>query len=48
MKLKPVGIINSPYKKKEDAPRQGRYSDEISYITVFDEYKEGLQNIESK
>lgn len=48
MKLKPIGIINSPYKKKEDAPRQGRYLDEISYITVFDEYKEGLQNIESK
>ncbi|MEN4006304.1 MAG: tRNA (N6-threonylcarbamoyladenosine(37)-N6)-methyltransferase TrmO [Methanobacteriaceae archaeon] len=48
MKLKPIGIINSPYKKKEDAPRQGRYSDELSYITVFDEYKEGLENIESK
>jgi len=48
MKLKPIGIINSSYKKKEDAPRQGRYSDEISYITVFDEYKDGLQNIESK
>ncbi len=48
MKLKPIGIINSPYKKKEDAPRQGRYSEEISEITVFDEYKEGLHDIERK
>ena len=48
MKLKSIGIINSPYKKKEDAPRQGRYSEEISEITVFDEYKEGLQDIERK
>ncbi|MGZ7118791.1 MAG: tRNA (N6-threonylcarbamoyladenosine(37)-N6)-methyltransferase TrmO [Methanobacterium sp.] len=48
MKLKPIGIINSPYKKKEDTPRQGRYSDKISHITVHDDYAEGLQNIESK
>lgn len=48
MKLKPVGVINSPYKKKEDAPRQGRYSDILSKITVFNEYKEGLRDIESK
>lgn len=48
MKLKPIGIINSPYKEKKDAPRQGRYSEEISEITVFDEYKEGLQDIGRK
>lgn len=48
MKLKPIGIINSPYKKRGDAPRQGRYSEKISKITIFDEYKEGLQDIERK
>ena len=48
MKLKPIGIINSPYKKRGDAPRQGRYSEKISKITVFDEYKEGLQDIGRK
>ncbi len=46
MELKPIGIINSPYKKKEDAPRQGRYSDKLSKITVFDEYLEGIQDIQ--
>ena len=42
MKLKPIGIICSPYKSKEDAPRQGRYCDEKSVITVFDEFSDGL------
>lgn len=46
MELKPIGIVNSPYKKKEDAPRQGRYSDKLSKITVFDEYLEGIQDIQ--
>lgn len=46
MRLKPIGIINSPYKKKEDAPRQGRQSDKISEIIVFDEYLEGLDGLD--
>lgn len=46
MKLKSIGIINSPYKIKGDAPRQGRFSEELSKITVFDEYIEGLQDLE--
>lgn len=46
MKLKPIGIINSPYKIKADSPRQGRFSEELSEITVFGEYLEGLQDIE--
>ncbi|MGF7118523.1 tRNA (N6-threonylcarbamoyladenosine(37)-N6)-methyltransferase TrmO [Methanobacterium oryzae] len=46
MKLKPIGVIKSPYKKREDAPRQGRYSKKLSKITVFDDYLEGLQDIE--
>lgn len=46
MELKPIGIISSPYKKRGDAPRQGRYSEEISKIKVFDEYTEALQDIE--
>lgn len=42
MNLKPIGIINSPYKKGEDAPRQGRYSEKISKITIFDEFKDAM------
>ena len=45
MKLKPIGIISSPYKSKEDAPRQGRYCDEKSVITVFDEFSDGLEGL---
>ena len=45
IKLKSIGIINSPYKIKGDSPRQGRYSDNISIITVFDEFVEGLEGL---
>jgi len=48
MKLKVVGIINSPYKKKEDAPRQGRNSEKLSEITIFKEYLEAIQDLERK
>jgi tRNA-Thr(GGU) m(6)t(6)A37 methyltransferase TsaA len=46
MKIKPIGIIHSPYKTKEDAPRQGRYSNETSTIRVFDEFAEGLEGLD--
>lgn len=48
MKFKPIGIINSPYKIKAGSPRQGRFSEELSEITVFDEYLQGLQDIEKR
>ncbi len=47
IKVKPIGIINSPYSIKEDSPRQGRYSDRISTITVFDEFAEGLEGLDN-
>lgn len=46
MKFRSIGIINSPYKTPKDAPRQGRQSNEISTITIFDEYKDALQDID--
>lgn len=46
MKIKPIGIIHSPYKTKADTPRQGRYSDETSTISVFDEFREGLEGLD--
>lgn len=45
MLLNQVGIIKSPYKLRTDAPRQGRYSPEISELMVFDEYSDGLDSI---
>lgn len=44
--LKPIGIIRSPYRSMDDAPRQGRFSDKISEIIVFDEYKDGLDGLD--
>lgn len=44
--LTPVGVIRSPYRKRGDAPRQGRLSDAESTIEIYPAYAEGLQDIE--
>jgi len=45
--LKPIGIIHSPYQKKEDFPIQGAFKPEgVGTIEVFEEYAEGLTDIE--
>jgi len=44
--LKPIGIVRSPYKSMSEAPRQGRFSQEISELVIFDEYGEGLEGVE--
>ncbi|MEM4472735.1 MAG: tRNA (N6-threonylcarbamoyladenosine(37)-N6)-methyltransferase TrmO [Archaeoglobaceae archaeon] len=45
--VKPIGIIRSPYKTLEEAPHQGRFSNEIFEIHVFEEYSEGLKDLET-
>ena len=44
MELRPIGFIRSPY--VTHAPRQGRFSDEVCELVVFDEFAEGLDGIE--
>jgi len=44
MELKPIGIIYSPYKDRKQSPPQGR--EEICWIEVFEQYAEGLRDIE--
>jgi len=46
LKLKPIGIIHSPYKNTGEAPYQGDKSVGISQIEVFKEFEEGLKDIE--
>ena len=46
MELIPIGVINSQYLTKDDAPHQGRYSTETSTITVFDEFLDGLDGLD--
>jgi len=46
LELHPVGIIHSPYRKRGDAPRQGRLADTESTIEILPAYTEALQDIE--
>ena len=43
VKLKVIGVIHSPYKRVEEAPRQGK--GDISEIEIFKEYEQGLTDI---
>ncbi|MFQ6086828.1 MAG: tRNA (N6-threonylcarbamoyladenosine(37)-N6)-methyltransferase TrmO [Candidatus Bathyarchaeia archaeon] len=44
VKIKPIGIIHSPYKSIEEIPRE--YESTIGEVIVFKEYEQGLQDIE--
>lgn len=46
MQLKPIGVIFSSYKQRDEAPRQGRLSDEIQELKIYDEFLDGLDGIE--
>ncbi len=45
MELRQIGYIRSPYHNK--APRQGRFSDKVCELVIFDEFAEGLEGIEN-
>jgi len=48
MKLKPIGVIHSPYATKEAAPIQGVFCPEgKGTVEVFPEFAEGLKDIET-
>jgi formylmethanofuran dehydrogenase subunit E len=44
----PIGIIRSPYLSRDDAPRQGRFSDALVTLEILPEFAEGLQDIEQE
>jgi tRNA-Thr(GGU) m(6)t(6)A37 methyltransferase TsaA len=45
--LEPIGIIHSPYKKKEDIPIQGVFKPQgMATIEVFEKYAQGLKDVE--
>lgn len=48
MQLKQIGIIHSPYKQKEDAPRQGFCSEKLSEIEIFEEFADGMDGVDEK
>ncbi len=45
--IKPIGIVRTPYKNKNEAPHQGCFSKEICEIEIFKEYEAGLKDIET-
>jgi tRNA-Thr(GGU) m(6)t(6)A37 methyltransferase TsaA len=44
----PIGTIRSPYQTREDAPRQGRFSDALVALEILPEFTEGLQDVEQQ
>jgi tRNA-Thr(GGU) m(6)t(6)A37 methyltransferase TsaA len=46
--IRPIGYVKSPYREREDAPRQGRLSDTVSEIVIDEQYLSGLEDIEKK
>ena len=46
MILCPIGVIHTPYARREDIPRQGRLSSELCEIEVFLEFAPALKDIE--
>jgi len=46
MLLEPVGVIHTPYHRREDIPRQGRLSSELCEIEVFPQFAPALKDIE--
>jgi tRNA-Thr(GGU) m(6)t(6)A37 methyltransferase TsaA len=45
--LTPIGVVHSPYKERKEAPHQGRFSDTVSEIEIFEAYGEGLKDVEN-
>ncbi|KUK16762.1 tRNA (N6-threonylcarbamoyladenosine(37)-N6)-methyltransferase TrmO [Thermococcus sp. 101 C5] len=45
--ISPIGIIKSPYKSKAECPTQGKFSKEVFTIEIFQEFEEGLRDIET-
>lgn len=46
-KVKPIGVVRSPYREQGDAPRQGRLDPAPCTIEIFPEYEDGLFGIQS-
>jgi tRNA-Thr(GGU) m(6)t(6)A37 methyltransferase TsaA len=46
--LQPIGYVRSPYKKRSDAPRQGRLSDTLAEIVIAPKYRDGLFRLEGE
>lgn len=46
VELKPIGVICSPYKNRDEVPKQSSESKACGKIEVFKEYETGLQDLD--
>jgi len=46
MNLQQIGVIHSPFKTRAEAPFQGRHSEEVCEVEVFEEFLPGLSDVE--
>jgi len=47
IKIKPIGIIHTPYKEPKGIPIQGKFEKSITgQVELFPEYQDGLKDIE--
>ncbi len=46
IELEPIGVINSPHENKKETPIQPYFSDAIGEVEVFDDFKDGLKDVE--
>ncbi|MBN1688574.1 MAG: tRNA (N6-threonylcarbamoyladenosine(37)-N6)-methyltransferase TrmO [Candidatus Omnitrophica bacterium] len=47
VKLKPIGIIHTPYRELEGIPIQSRFGEKSrGHIELFPEYRDGLKDVE--
>ena len=48
IRLKPIGVIHTPYKEPKGIPIQGKFEKGITgQVVLFPEYREGLKDIEA-
>ena len=46
MRIRPIGVVHTPFKCKEDAPVLSWRSKTVCRVEVFEKYKEGLADID--
>jgi tRNA-Thr(GGU) m(6)t(6)A37 methyltransferase TsaA len=47
IKLRPVGLIHTPFKEREDTPIQGKYAQDVEgRIEILPEFTEGLKDLD--
>ena len=46
IQIHPIGVIHTPYTRREEIPRQGRLSSELCEIELYPEFAPALKDIE--